>query len=421
MAPPPIESLPLELRQMILASLDSYDSVRTAIASSPFFYRAFLRAEHSILSEILRREIDSEIFPDAIIALQVSKIDLRDTEEILEMLASWYSHRAVPIPRCTLADTTCSKLHAAVVFFADAFVSSTLCKHPVTGDPETSPRPPTATEWTRIQRAFYRFELYSVLFRRPVYNGSQYDIYGAVQKREMFFRRYSACEIEQLACVYEYLFLHMSPGSSSLPPVFYRICRLQSLIFKQLSLGLVHLHKLVTARTYNERLVILGPIPHCHYTFHLDEKDVFDPTNLTLQDALHIIGNPSTLDPDSGPVDAWRWAHAEMPPGKFACLGANEGLRRNGYVMWDHARLDDWGFFDRTWVHNGHPFHGYHASEIRFVSQYSTSRRLAIFASGGRGWWIDRDESHLSWPPFPGLIAVGTTPHVIRPGEYIID
>ena len=223
MAPPPIESLPLELRQMILASLDSYDSVRTAIASSPFFYRAFLRAEHSILSEILRREIDSETFPDAIIALQVSKIDLRDTEEILEMLASWYSHRAVPIPRCTLADTTCSKLHAAVVFFADAFVSSTLCKHPVTGDPETSPRPPTATEWTRIQRAFYRFELYSVLFRRPVYNGSQYDIYGAVQKREMFFRRYSACEIEQLACVYEYLFLHMSPGSSSLPPVFYRI------------------------------------------------------------------------------------------------------------------------------------------------------------------------------------------------------
>lgn len=58
---------------------------------------------------------------------------------------------------------------------------------------------------------------------------------------------------------------------------------------------------------------------------------------------------PQSSDPDSGPVDAWEWAR--NTPGYDLLIGLDYPIhfRTWGYVMWDRARLDEWGVLETTY------------------------------------------------------------------------
>jgi hypothetical protein len=54
-------------------------------------------------------------------------------------------------------------------------------------------------------------------------------------------------------------------------------------------------------------------------------------------------------DMDSGPEDAWRWAHAAQSADDWVFSDRQSPLRRWGYVMWDRERLDAWGVLEHAW------------------------------------------------------------------------
>lgn len=83
-----------------------------------------------------------------------------------------------------------------------------------------------------------------------------------------------------------------------------------------------------------------------------------------------------------------------------ACPRMRE-LRRRGYVMWDHSRLVNWGFFRFQW----HPMpredpdtdDGRDAFREAVMMILSWRRRRELYDRGARGWWSENDESKLVW------------------------
>lgn len=67
---------------------------------------------------------------------------------------------------------------------------------------------------------------------------------------------------------------------------------------------------------------------------------------------------PFVQDPETGPADAWRWAHQDETRYNFVISDSQTALRSRGYCMWDRARLDQWSVFQSPWEAPEYPFHG---------------------------------------------------------------
>lgn len=52
-----------------------------------------------------------------------------------------------------------------------------------------------------------------------------------------------------------------------------------------------------------------------------------------------MILRPLDDDNDSGPAEAWRWAHATYTKDRFYFLEDHRRLRQRGCVMWDLTTL----------------------------------------------------------------------------------
>ncbi|PGH08842.1 hypothetical protein AJ79_05846 [Helicocarpus griseus UAMH5409] len=67
------------------------------------------------------------------------------------------------------------------------------------------------------------------------------------------------------------------------------------------------------------------------------------------EDEDEFIPKPWFKDEDSGPEDAWRWAHQAEKSRTFVYSPSNIQLREWSYVMWDRRRLDEWCVFEQAW------------------------------------------------------------------------
>lgn len=111
-----------------------------------------------------------------------------------------------------------------------------------------------------------------------------------------------------------------------------------------LMFGLGFLHRLALAKTPKERSRFFPtrslPVEDFFY------YSFFPPTLSCLtEDQWRILIRPpvNADDNDSGPKFAWYWAHADRIPHLWYDLRDRDGLRKWAYVMWDFARLRDWG------------------------------------------------------------------------------
>lgn len=69
----------------------------------------------------------------------------------------------------------------------------------------------SSQEWCRVARSFYRVEIYRHLFKRRGFGDEKtlpdFDFY---EQNEVYYRSFSAFELEQLACMSEFLFQKVS-------------------------------------------------------------------------------------------------------------------------------------------------------------------------------------------------------------------
>lgn len=175
----------------------------------------------------------------------------------------------------------------------------------------------------------------------------------------------------------------------------------------QISKGLAYLHRLVVVPTYEERYEMLGAIPSTSSDFLLDGLIEHQPdvavkplSAFSEMEKKALTSKSSAEDPDSGPYNAWHWAHLRGYGEAFVFADLHQPLRKRGYVMWDDWRLRESHLFSKPF--SGEDYLPSPANELTELREQeieeSWERRSEIYVLGGRGWWSKEDESKIVWP-----------------------
>lgn len=244
----PLLELPIHLISMVLAQLDSMQSLGSTILSHSLFYDAFNDDTKRVVRSILRNQIPPELICYAEATFKARIVDNNDGKEISRLLRSafesfdyeldgvsfqhwrleWiFDHplRGTEAPRASRRRqdnqsysstgaisiaSTISKTYGHVEYFCECFVRERMpLMHKLMGrrlNPQDSR--PSQMELFRIRRALYRFQLYCNLNFRDVV-----DFHPGRWVREMrnyrmarsFFNPFSPWVNEQLSCVHDYL------------------------------------------------------------------------------------------------------------------------------------------------------------------------------------------------------------------------
>jgi len=195
---------------MILFALSDVPTLKSTVLTCSAFYSAFSIAQVSITTHVLTNQVGMDVLPEAIVTLESQTAPW--TKQSVHAFCqkhlrsrstppqdqSWTLSKALPV----------GILHRCVQTLADLFVSQALSQPSGPGKLDHVPSYPLShMELARIQRAFYRFEMFCNLFG----NGVDKD-YSGYRDVRMFLRRFSSWENEQLACVHDFLMRLISPG-----------------------------------------------------------------------------------------------------------------------------------------------------------------------------------------------------------------
>jgi len=200
-----------------------------------------------------------------------------------------------------------------------------------------------------------------------------------------------------------------------------------------LSCGLLHIRAIIEAKSFQDRCELFptalplfgdellrptlvaanfeGNEHNVEYQQLRENDDSDESTNPS-----PVIRPPHFEDADSGPHDAWHWAHENEIPTCFIYSDKRAPWREWGYVMWDRARLDQMKLFEEKFVDAEAKYvpPGPSEEDIRRAldQQASFQRRAEIYAQGGRGWWSFGGESKVFWLRESPYMLSGGVPSV---------
>jgi hypothetical protein len=209
-----LHDLPIELKFELLEQLPDLHTLSALSQVSKAFYGAYQNDKNNILSKILPRSMGQNVYADAVAVLHASRLNytFEDHQEIVESFLVAYSkpEYAETCPKSlnpndvqALAD-----FHKTVYYFVDDFCRTTLRGNPATGNDLDHIKPPSESERNRITRAFYIFELFCRLFRRPKHHMKGVKVrvlMGTEEKTTMFLSLFPAYRVEELTCVRDYM------------------------------------------------------------------------------------------------------------------------------------------------------------------------------------------------------------------------
>ncbi len=176
-----------------------------------------------------------------------------------------------------------------------------------------------------------------------------------------------------------------------------------------LSLGLAYLRQVVDTSVYDDRSHLFkerrGDADYSLFEALMKQghsNHLLELRNYTKEDEHFYISAQLAIDADQGPEEAWRWAYADNEESSWYNIDEQGSLRQRGYVMWDSARLRQWGLLNHEW--DELPLLIVSDEEQRrreHEMRESLEARHKIWRRGGRGWWSVGDESRLIWLPLP--------------------
>jgi hypothetical protein len=170
--------------------------------------------------------------------------------------------------------------------------------------------------------------------------------------------------------------------------------------------GLQALYEIKEAKSYEDRVkAMYTDFPKLERSFlHCGLKAANSETapRVALQDLTPLewgdcIHPPFFDDPDKGPLQAWFTAHSKDSPLRWVYPHQEQAHthRELGYVMWDSARMQyfNFAFRDKAKAFCERTAEIMRDAEVR----KSWDRRGLIYLAGGRGRWIEGDESLIEW------------------------
>ncbi|UKZ75142.1 hypothetical protein TrVFT333_002815 [Trichoderma virens FT-333] len=195
-----LHELPPEMLRVILTSFDSLHDLYSLIKASSQCFRIYRITPELILSSVLKRAIHPDALYHALAAVHVDpdEVSNRDNDEQSWQFLDSYFQRdpaLLEFPRGMNGIISLAKLNNLVSSLANDYICRTL--HAL------------YAKQARIQRAFFRYELYSRCF--PV-NPSvpRESIFSADEQFNHFIQQMAPWEVEELSCLHEYFWVRVS-------------------------------------------------------------------------------------------------------------------------------------------------------------------------------------------------------------------
>ena len=119
-----LECMPVELMQQLLGFLPDLMSLKSTVLTCSSIHKAFISAEHLITTSVLKNQVDPEVLPEAVAALESSCLQGRTHERICEFVHDHLDSRKSQLRPWTLSEALAlGGLHRHVQSLAAAFAS----------------------------------------------------------------------------------------------------------------------------------------------------------------------------------------------------------------------------------------------------------------------------------------------------------
>ena len=147
-----LELMPVELRQQLLRSLPDLMSLRSTVLTCSSFYQTFTNAEVFITTSVITNQVHSDVLPEAVAAVESSRLSPLTLESIRDFLDEYLSFRKTQPPSWTLSQALpLDGLHHHVKHIAAACALETLTEKLELSEFDTIPdHPPSYDEIHRI-------------------------------------------------------------------------------------------------------------------------------------------------------------------------------------------------------------------------------------------------------------------------------
>ena len=228
-----LEGVAIEIQQIILHQMPDLPALQALISASTSYSRAYQSQRHSILSDILLRDIHADVLFDVLAIVDPLKLPQRHSDNVPHLKACIeqfeFTRPSLDIALEPLEPSTRETLlgfHLAVVDITKECCNYALSTHPVTDHGLNHSTSLSPNEVRRIHRAFYRYELFTVLFREmKSYQAEQAERHrdrdrdrfciafkrnpikslDTPDKSWIFLALYKTWEMEAIACVRDYI------------------------------------------------------------------------------------------------------------------------------------------------------------------------------------------------------------------------
>jgi len=425
-APTGLNSLSAELVLMVMVHLSSPRDVYSMIRASLLFHQIFLTYKSKILSSVIQQAIPPEVLPDALAACDASRIEsltshcskldrstrtsIRENRKLhvsmrqqaMEFLRNYRRRTqqrvddlSTTLRLCRLwTITECFVTRYSEQAFKNTrrHLSRQRSRNP--GDCAEGQSPTGAlskAEHSRLQRAFFRFEIFRKIFTPGIEDRHRYS--PIMNKREqslllqVLLRPW---ELEELACVHEYLVKEMEYSFDELEGIFVEnimkaakdgeelllssgpVDSGYALYTKYTGLGILDWHGLgmfegtcgVSCHDEEIKSMVARGLPFLRRYLRLGSKErMAVMTFYSMGDSsLEEVLDGATYYPDNQRATAkptessdslrnstmiWSWARQSKSQVSYRfCAPEETALRSLGYIFWDKIRLQAAGILD---------------------------------------------------------------------------
>ncbi|SPO01735.1 uncharacterized protein DNG_04408 [Cephalotrichum gorgonifer] len=205
-----------ELLTIILRALDSPGDLYALIVASPLCLRLFTSSRAKVLSSVLQNAIQPgslhhaaaicHVPPPADLQnKRVLHIDMGIPSSALRFfLDQYFSENPLQFPTDIAAITKLCRLQTLVSRFVDEYALRAARLLGTSQDPLQQFPPLSRSERTRLERAFFRFELFSQIFIRETGDYSIDSIFDNRDQLRLFLHRLEPWEVEEMSCIHDY-------------------------------------------------------------------------------------------------------------------------------------------------------------------------------------------------------------------------
>lgn len=195
---------PPELLSSILQFLDSpHDLLSLIIASSPC-QAVFSNAPTLFLTSVLQNAVEPSAMPHALAAFHLTGTTSPHSASADRVIDEYFGKCSFKLPEGRQGLSEFCQLHGRISFLIDDYAARAMDTLGV-GSPTAPVLPLSSTEKARFQRAFYRYELFCLLFPATDWSDGPSD---PVPIAEAQFRQFLAhlkvWEVEEMSCVHLY-------------------------------------------------------------------------------------------------------------------------------------------------------------------------------------------------------------------------